>query len=221
MPDEDDGAATATQAPRATPDLPSGAPTLEARVLDQLFRGARTHNKWQDRPVADATLQELYDLLKWGPTSANSMPARFVFLRTPEAKARLIPALTPGNVDKTKQAPVTVIIGSDTRFYELMPTKLFTHRPEMAENFAKNPSLAQITAFRNGTLQGAYFILAARALGLDTGPMSGYDQAGVDKEFFPGGKVKSNFLCSIGYGDASGVMGRLPRLAFDEMAQIL
>jgi 3-hydroxypropanoate dehydrogenase len=155
-----------------------------------------------------------------GPTSANSSPARILFVRTPEAKARLIPALTPGNVDKTKAAPVTAIIGYDTRFYEWMPKKLFTHRPEMADNFAKNPAGTEVTAFRNGTLQGAYLILAARALGLDAGPMSGFDPAKVDEAFFKGTTIKSNFLVNLGYGDSSGLFPRLPRLAFDEAARI-
>jgi 3-hydroxypropanoate dehydrogenase len=159
--------------------------------------------------------------MKMGPTSANSCPARLLFLRTPEARARLLPALSPGNVDKTKQAPVTAIIGHDTRFFELMPTKLFAHRPEMADNYAKNPALAQITAFRNGTLQGAYFMLAARAVGLDVGGMSGFDNAKVDAEFFPDGRVKSNFLCNVGHGDPSKVMPRLPRLEFEEACQLL
>jgi 3-hydroxypropanoate dehydrogenase len=156
-----------------------------------------------------------------GPTSANSCPARFVFLRTPEAKARLLPALTPGNVDKTKQAPVTAIIGYDTHFFDWMAKKLFSHRPEMAENYAKNPTLSELVAFRNGTLQGAYFMLAARAIGLDVGGMSGFDNAKVDAEFFPGGRIKSNFLCNIGHGDPSKVMVKLPRLDFDEACTLL
>ena len=140
--------------------------TLDDAALDILFRKARTQNGWLPTPVSDAELQAIYDRMKWGPTSANCCPARLVFLRTPEAKARLLPALSPGNVDKTKAAPVTAIIGYDTRFYELLP-KLFPHRPEMADNYKSNATLAQATAFRNGTLQGAYFMLAARALGLD------------------------------------------------------
>ena len=158
--------------------------------------------------------------MKWGPTSANCCPARLVFLRTPEAKARLLPALSPGNVDKTKAAPVTAIIGYDTRFYELLP-KLFPHRPEMADSYKSNATLAQTTAFRNGTLQGAYFMLAARALGLDIGGMSGFDNAKVDAEFFPDGRVKSNFLCNVGHGDPSKIMPRLPRLTFEEACTLL
>jgi len=189
---------------------------VDDKALDILFRKARTQNGWLPTPVSDDELRALYDILKMGPTSANTCPARFVVLRTPEAKARLLPALTPGNVEKTKQAPVTTIIGYDTRFFELMPTKLFAHRPEMADNYAKNPAFAEITAFRNGTLQGAYFMLAARAIGLDVGGMSGFDNAKVDAEFFPDGRIKSNFLCNIGHGDPSKVLPKLPRLAFEE-----
>ena len=159
--------------------------------------------------------------MKVGPTSANTSPSRFVFLRTPEAKARLLPALSAGNLEKTKQAPVTVIIGTDTRFFELMPTKLFAHRPEMADNYVKNAALAEVTAFRNGTLQGAYFMLAARALGLDVGGMSGFDNKKVDDEFFPDGRIKSNFLCNVGHGDPSKVMQKLPRLDFGEACTLL
>src|SRR5262245_53429039 len=158
--------------------------------------------------------------MKMGPTSANSCPARILFLRTPAAKARCLPALRPGNVDKTKAAPVTAIIGYDTRFFELTP-KLFPHRPEMADNFKNNAQLAHMTAFRNGTLQGAYLMLAARAVGLDIGGMSGFDNAKVDAEFFPDGRVKSNFLCNVGHGDPSKVMAKLPRLEFEEACTVL
>jgi len=193
---------------------------LDDAALDTLLRKARTQNGWLPTPVSDAELRAIYDVMKWGPTSANCCPARLVFLRTPEAKARLLPALSPGNVDKTKAAPVTAIIGYDTRFYELM-VKLFPHRPDMADNFKHNPTLAQITAFRNGTLQGAYFMLAARAVGLDIGGMSGFDNAKVDAEFFPDGRVKSNFLCNVGHGDPSKVLPRLPRLDFEEACTLL
>src|SRR6266404_2473732 len=154
--------------PSATPAAadqtggPFVRPTLDQAALDLLFLQARTQNGWLPTPVDDDQLRRIYDIMKWGPTSANSCPARFVFLRTPEAKARLLTALSPGNVDKTKQAPVTVIVGYDTRFFELMQTKLFAHRPEMADSYAKNAEHAEITAFRNGTLQGAYFMIAAR-----------------------------------------------------------
>ena len=193
---------------------------LDDAALDTLFRKARTQNGWLPTPVSDALLRAIYDVMKWGPTSANCCPARLLFLRTPEAKARLLPALSPGNVDKTKAAPVTALIGYDTRFYELM-VKLFPHRPDMADNFKNNPTLAQITAFRNGTLQGAYFMLAARAVGLDIGGMSGFDNAKVDAEFFPDGRVKSNFLCNVGHGDPSKVLPRLPRLDFEEACTLL
>jgi len=193
---------------------------VDDATVDVLFRNARTQNGWLPTPVSDDQLRAIYDVMKWGSTSANCCPARLIFLRTPEAKARLIPALSPGNVDKTKAAPVTAIIGYDTRFYELM-VKLFPHRPDMADNYKNNATLAQITAFRNGTLQGAYFMLAARAVGLEVGGMSGFDNAKVDAEFFPDGRVKSNFLCNVGHGDPSKVLPRLPRLAFEEACTLL
>ena len=193
---------------------------LDDAGLDLLFRNARTQNGWLPTPVSDDQLRAIYQIMKVGPTSANCCPARITFLRTPEAKARLIPALSPGNVDKTKAAPVTAIIGYDTRFFELLP-KLFPHRPEMVDNFANNPQLAQTTAFRNGTLQGAYFMLATRAVGLDVGGMSGFDNAKVDAEFFPDGRIKSNFLCNLGHGDPSKILPKLPRLDFDEACRIV
>ena len=195
--------------------------TLDDKALDLIFLKARTQNGWLPTPVTDDQLRAIYQIMRSGPTSANSCPARILFVRTPEAKARLLPALTPGNVDKTKAAPVTAIIGYDTRFFEYLPTKLFAHRPEMADNYAKNPAHAETTAFRNGTLQGAYFMLAARAIGLDVGGMSGFDNAKVDREFFPDGRVKSNFLCNVGYGDATKVMPKLPRLDFEEACRLL
>jgi 3-hydroxypropanoate dehydrogenase len=201
---------------------------LGNEALDTLFRQARTHNVWLDEPVADDILRELYDLMKFGPTSANSCPARIIFLRTHEAKQRLLPALSPTNVGKTLQAPVTAIIGYDLRFFEETP-KLFPNNPAMADVFSGAPQLAEITAFRNGTLQGGYFILAARSLGLDCGAMSGFDNAKVDAEFFTPSagnppafhQVKSNFLCNIGYGDAAKLFPRNPRLAFDEACRLL
>jgi 3-hydroxypropanoate dehydrogenase len=196
-------------------------PTLDEATLELLFLKARTQNSWLPTPVTDDQLQRIYDIMKMGPTSANSCPARILFLRTPAAKARLLPALSPGNVDKTKQAPVTAIIGYDTRFYEWMPKKLFAHRPDMAENYAKNPALTEVVAFRNGTLQGAYFMLAARAVGLDVGGMSGFDNTKVDAEFFADGGVKSNFLCNLCHGDPAKVLPRLPRLDFDEACTLL
>jgi 3-hydroxypropanoate dehydrogenase len=194
--------------------------TLDAAALDLLFLDARTQNGWLPTPVSDDQLRRIYDIMKMGPTSANSCPARILFLKTPAAKARLLPALAPGNVEKTKAAPVTAIIGYDTRFFELTP-KLFPHRPEMKDAFASNPALAAATAFRNGTLQGAYFLIAARAVGLDIGGMSGFDHAKVDAEFFPDGRIKSNFLCNVGHGDPSKVLARHPRLDFGEACELL
>jgi 3-hydroxypropanoate dehydrogenase len=188
-------------------------------ALDQLFRLARTQNKWQDRPVSPTLLHALYDLLRMGPTSANCSPARFVFVTTPEARERLKPHLSPGNVPKVMSAPVTVIIGTDHKFYERLPY-LFPHTNARAW-FEGNEKLAEVTAFRNGTLQGGYLILAARAVGLDCGPMSGFNNAAVDEEFFPNTSVKSNFICSLGYGDPSGLFERSPRLSFDEACQIV
>jgi 3-hydroxypropanoate dehydrogenase len=201
---------------------------LSNEALDVLFRQARTHNAWLEKPVGDDLLRQLYDLMKYGSTSANSCPVRIIFLRTPEAKQRLVPALSPTNVDKTLKAPVTAIIGHDLKFYEQTPT-LFPNNPAMRDVFAKSPQLAQTTAFRNGTLQGAYFILAARALGLDCGPMSGFDNQKVDAEFFSASAgnppafvdVKSNFLCNLGYGDASKLFPRNPRLPFEEACRLL
>ena len=194
--------------------------TLDEKALDLILLKARTQNGWLPTPVSDDQLRAIFDIMKFGPTSANSCPARFLFVRTPEAKARLLPALSAGNMEKTKQAPVTAIIGYDPRFYELLP-RLFPHRPEMKNPYEANAKLAETVAFRNGTLQGAYFMIAARAVGLDVGGMSGFDNAKVDAEFFPEGRVKSNFLCNIGHGDPSKVMARLPRLPFDEVCSIL
>ena len=188
--------------------------------LDLLFREARTHNKFTDEPISDETLHRLYDILKFGPTSANSSPARFLFLRTKDAKERLAPALSSGNLAKTMAAPVTVIVAYDPKFHEKLP-KLFPHNPDAQSWFTSNDALAATTAFRNGTLQGAYLIMAARALGLDCGPMSGFDNQGVDRDFFSGTNVKSNFLCNLGYGDASVLFPRSPRFSFDEMARII
>ena len=196
--------------------------TLSAEGRDLIFRNARTHNGWQSKPVSDEQLRELYDLMKWAPTTMNASPARMVFLRSREAKERLKPALSPGNVDKTMAAPVTAIIAYDSRFYELLP-KLFPHNQNARAIFAGDDKKAhaETTAFRNGSMQGGYFIVAARSMGLDCGPMSGFNNAMVDAEFFAGTGVKSNFLCNLGYGDASKVMPRNPRLAFDEACKLL
>jgi 3-hydroxypropanoate dehydrogenase len=202
-------------------------------VLDVLFRQARTHNAWLPKPVPDELLRELYDVVKWGATSANTCPARFAFLRTAAAKERLRPALAAGNVAKTMAAPVTVIVAYDLKFYDKLP-KLFPHNPAMRDNFANNPQLIEQTAKRNSSLQGAYLMIAARALGLDCGPMSGFDNAKVDEEFFGAGKcedcgeeffpvghVKSNFLCNLGYGDSSKLFARNPRLDFREACSLM
>jgi len=192
---------------------------LDDRSLDLMFRAARTHIVWLDKPVSDAQLQQIYDLMKWAPTSANCCPARIVFVRSAAAKQRLLPAMAPGNVEKTRTAPVTAVIAYDLEFYEKLPV---LYPPADARSwFAGNQPLIDTTAFRNGTLQGAYLLLAARALGLDAGPMSGFDNAKVDKEFFPDGKVKSNFLINLGYGDGAKLFPRSPRLSFAEAAQIL
>ena len=203
-------------------------------LLDLIFRNARTHRTWLDKPVSDETLWQLYDTMKWGPTSANTNPARFLFIRSTQAKERLRPALAPGNVGQTMAAPVTVIVAYDLKFFDKLP-KLFPQSPATRENFASNPQLVETTARRNSSLQGAYLIIAARALGLDCGPMSGFDNAkadleffdagreceSCDQEFFPEGHVKSNFLINLGYGDASTVHPRNPRLDFGEACTLL
>ncbi|PRY06466.1 malonic semialdehyde reductase [Paraburkholderia sp. BL25I1N1] len=192
---------------------------LSDQALNQLFREARTHNGWQQKPVDDAVLKQLIELVLLGPTSANSSPGRFVFVRTQEGKEKLRPALSPGNLEKTMAAPVTAIVGMDMAFYEHLP-KLFPHA-DARSWFAGNEKAIADTAFRNSTLQGGYLILAARALGLDTGPMSGFDAAKVDEAFFAGTTVKSNFLINLGYGDLSKLFPRSPRFAFDEAARIV
>jgi len=189
---------------------------INDEALDLLFRSARTHRHWLDKPVSPALLMAIYDLLRWGPTSGNSNPMRIVFVVSPEAKARLKPHLSSGNVEKTMAAPATAILGYDVDFGrfkdQLSPKSTSFASPDRAAN--------EITAFRNASLQGAYFIIAARALGLDCGPMSGFDNAGVDAEFFAGSEVKSNFLCNIGYGDAAKLYPRGGRLTFDEACSI-
>jgi 3-hydroxypropanoate dehydrogenase len=194
--------------------------TIDAAGLDLLFREARSHNKFSDEPVSDDTLRQLYDILKYGPTSANSSPARYLFLRTKEAKQRLAPALSAGNLEKTMAAPVTVIVAYDPKFFEKLPT-LFPHNPDAINWFTSTDALAATTAFRNGTLQGAYLMVAARALGLDIGAMSGFDNDKVDKEFLADRGWRSNFLVNLGHGDWSGVFNRSPRLDFDEACELL
>src|SRR5690242_12946809 len=188
---------------------------LDAAGLDLLFRYARTHNRFTDRPVTDDDLRELHNILKQGPTSANSSPGRFLFLRSQEAKQRLAPALSAGNAEKTMSAPVTVIVAYDPTFYRNLP-RLFPHNPDAMSWFTENDSLAATTAFRNGTLQGAYLLIAARSLGLDVGAMSGFDNATVDAAFFSRNGWRSNFLVNIGYGDPAGLFDRSPRLSFEE-----
>jgi len=192
---------------------------LHEAALKQLFLDARTFNKFQPRPVEDGTIHALVDLLKWAPTSMNAQPGRFVFVRGAAAKDKLKAALMPGNVDKTMAAPVTVIVAHDTGFHEHLPEQ-FPAIPGARDMFAGNAALRETTAFRNGSLQGAYLILAARALGLDAGPMSGFDNAAVDAAFFPDGQWKSNFLVNLGYGDTSGNYPRGPRLPFHAVARI-
>ena len=207
---------------------------LDDKALEILFTGARTHNAWLNKPVTDDLIRQIYDLMKWGPTSANASPGRFIFLRSKAAKERLRPALAPGNVDKTMAAPVTVIVAYDLTFYEKLPA-LFPQSPSMKQNFLKNPQLVETTAKRNSSLEGAYLMIAARALGLDCGPMSGFDNAkldreffsagrecaGCDQEFFPEGHVKSNFLINLGYGDRAKLYRRNPRLGFNEACALL
>jgi 3-hydroxypropanoate dehydrogenase len=192
---------------------------LDDYHLDLLLREARSHNGWLDKPVSDEQLHELFELTKMGPTSMNCSPARFVFIRSDEEKQRIKPTLMEGNVAKTMSAPVLAIIAYDTEFYDHFP-KLFPHM-DARPIFADNPELSQVASFRNGTLQAAYFMLAARALGLDCGPMSGFDNAAVDDMYFSGTGIKSNFLCALGHGDASKLFQRLPRFEFDEACKLL
>ena len=193
---------------------------LEDRALDIIFRQARTHNGFLPKPVSDETLRRMYDLLKWGPTSANCSPARLLFLRSKKAKERLRPALSAGNLEKTMAAPVTAIVAYDLEFYDLLP-RLFPHDQAARSWFAGKEDVIRATAFRNGTLQGAYMIVAARAVGLDCGPMSGFDNALVDTEFFRDQSVKSNFLCNLGYGDPTKLFPRSPRLPFEEACKVM
>jgi 3-hydroxypropanoate dehydrogenase len=192
---------------------------MSEKMLEQIFFNARTHVAWLDKPVDDALLRQAYDLAKLGPTSANCSPMRIVFVKSKEAKEKLKPHLAAGNVDKTMAAPATAIIAYDLEFYNQLP-KLFPHT-DARSWFVDKPAFIQETAFRNGSLQGAYFILAARSLGLDCGPMSGFDNAGVDAEFFANTSIKSNFLINLGYGDSSLLHPRGPRLTFDEVCKIL
>nr|WP_279347262.1 malonic semialdehyde reductase [Govania unica] len=184
-----------------------------------IFRNARSQNKWQDKPVSEVTLRAVYDLLRWGPTSANCSPARFLFVTTPAAKEKLAACVSATNAPKVLSAPVTAIIGYDTKFYDRIP-ELFPHNPGARDWFAGNAALATETAFRNSSLQGAYLIIAARSLGLDCGPMSGFDADKVNEAFFADGQIKANFICGLGYGDSAGVFPRLPRLSFTDACSI-
>ena len=188
--------------------------------IKDLFINGRTHNDWIEKDVPDSLLHELYNLMKWGPTSANCSPARITFIKSKEAKKRLKKYLIESNIEKTISAPVTAIIAYDTKFFEFIP-KLFPHNPEAKEWFSGSEEFAEVTAFRNSSLQGAYFILAARTLGLDCGPMSGFDNVGIDNEFFSESNFKSNFICNIGYGDHNKLFDRSPRFDFDEVCKIL
>jgi nitroreductase len=194
------------------------ADVISSSVQDQLFRNARTHSAWQDKEVPDSVLKELYELMKFGPTAANCCPLRVVFVKSAEAKEKLKPCLDAGNIEKSMKAPVTAILAMDTEFYEKLPT-LFPHA-DARSWYAGREALIQSTAFRNSSLQGGYFIMAARALGLDCGPMSGFNAKKIDEVFFSGTKNQSNFLCNLGYGDASKLHPRGPRLSFDEAAII-
>jgi 3-hydroxypropanoate dehydrogenase len=202
----------------------TGAPAIDRQpipedALNQLFHQAHTTSAWLSQPVPERLLREIYNLVRLGPTSANTQPARFVFVISEEAKARLLPAMSPGNQDKTRTAPVTVLIALDTEFHEHLPRTF--PQANMRPMFAANQALAEETAMRNGSIEGGYFILAARALGLDCGPMSGFDPAKVNQEFFPDGKWKINFICNLGYGDRSKWFPRNPRLEFEEACRIL
>jgi len=193
---------------------------IDQKALDQLFLNARSSNGFIDKPVPESLLREIYDLAKFGPTSMNTQPARFIMLTSAAAKERVMPAMMPGNVDKTKSAPVIVIVASDAHFYEHLP-KTFPNKPDAKEMFAGNAGLAQATATRNTTLAGAYFMIAARAHGLDCGPMSGFDAAKVNAEFFPDGQCKVDFLLNLGYADSSKIFPRNPRLSFEEACKVL
>ncbi len=185
-----------------------------------IFQEARTHNDWLDKDISNDILMEIFDLMKWGPTSANCSPTRIIFVKSKASKDRLLPFVIESNLEKTKSAPVTAIIGYDINFHDHLP-KLFPHNPDAQNWFNHSIDIAEETAFRNGSMQGAYFIIAARALGLDCGPMSGFDKKGVDNEFFRDTNIKSNFLCNLGYGDKTKLFERSPRFKFNEICEII
>ncbi len=191
---------------------------LDTAALDTLFNNARTFTAWRDEPVCDGDLLQIYDLMKWGPTSANCTPARIVFVQSPEAKEKLLACMAPGNVIQTRAAPVTAIIGMELAFYEKLP-QLFPH-VDARSWFVGKKEFADTTAFRNSSIQGGYFIVAARAIGLDCGPMSGFDRAKVDAAFWAGTRVETNFICNLGHGDATKLFSRSPRLSFEEACRI-
>lgn len=193
---------------------------IDNHAVETLFTEARTHNVWTDQEVSEEKLRELYRLMHFGPTSMNCQPLRVLFLKSQEAKERLKPALLPGNQEKTMKAPVVAVLGYDTEFYQHLP-RMFSHNKDAKSLFEGKTDFINATAFRNSSIQGGYFILAARALGLNAGPMSGFNNAAVDEEFFPDGQVKSNFLCNLGYGDASALFPRQDRFEFDEVCQVL
>ena len=193
---------------------------FDLKSKNLIFKKARTHNDWLDKDISNDILMEIYDLMKWGPTSANCSPARIIFVKSKVSKDRLLPYVIESNLEKTKSAPVTAIIGHDINFHDHLP-KLFPHNLDAQNWFNHSIDIAEETAFRNGSMQGAYFIIAARALGLDCGPMSGFDKEGVDNEFFRGTNIKSNFLCNLGYGDKAKLFERSPRFKFNEICEII
>ena len=211
---------TQSAEPKSAEPLSAKREPLDAAALERIFLAGRTHNAWQNKPVTPILLTQLYDLMKMAPTSANCSPARLIFVVSAEGKAKLLPHLMEDNRKKTETAPVCVILAYDTQFYELLP-QLFPHNPDAVNWFAGSAEFAEQTAFRNSSLQGGYLMLAARALGLDVGAMSGFDPAGVDAAFFPDGRFKTNFLCNLGYGDPAGLFPRSPRLAFDDACEIV
>ena len=212
--------AAIASAQKLASELKQGNTTLDEHALDLIIREARSHNGWLKKDVSDDLLKQLYDIVKMGSTSMNTCPARFIFIRSEQGKQRLKKCLAPLNVDKVLAAPVTVITGYDLDFAQYMP-KLFAHNPNAQSLFENNEKLTLDTAFRNGTLQGCYLMIAARALGLDIGPMSGFNNAAADEEFFAGTNIKSNFLCSLGYGDTSKIYQRLPRFEFGEVCELM
>ena len=220
MSDDKDMEKKVKMAQQDVADLRTRITRLDDLSLDLIFRRARSHNRWRDKPVADEQLKELYELMKWGPTANNNCPARIVFVKSEEAREKLVACMMPNNQIKVATAPVIAIIGQDLKFYEHLP-RLLPHRPDLKNRFIDNPDLVKPVAFRNSSLQGAYFIFAARAIGLDAGPMSGFKNAEVDEKFFAGSDIKSNFICALGHADETGIFQRHPRFDFDDVCQII